>query len=367
MSWVPPRDAGSAQVRSYIVLALRGNEPYWTFGDLSTATTLTLNYLSDRVTYRFEVAAENASDLIGPYSSASPPVTPSPMVEVMSSLTLHTAPDLSASLCTVRLRVSSDQCFDLQQNSFVEAESGGNGTSPITAPPFWIQNIVVIEKIAQGRWVAQPEAFVLLGSHPELPVSCSGFPSTPGVCKRAAKLVELKQNSFPTTVVVRSVVSRDTIRFYDSLLGSSPFFTWSEPSNGSGTSRTSSPTTMIGGSPVPTCAFSGNGCPVSYRFEPFDVVWDPANALYQGAPEAVLVGWDEGDPTASFLAGTSGSLGSHLRLSDGRFVTQTVCTLPSSKAETGETGDSLQWALSPGGVARFSYMAGSVTEGVAFL
>ena len=225
---------------NYAVLALRGNKRYWTFGDLSTATTLTLNYMNDGVTYRFEVAAENSSNLIGPYSSASSPVTPSPIVEVTNSLSLETAPSVSGSLCAIRIQIPSDECFDLQQNFFVANGPAEKGSSPITAPPFkvppfWLQNIVVIFRSAQGQWLAQPQAFVLLGSSPQQPIACSGFPSTPGVCKKATRSVELKDSSFPATIVVKSVVSRNVSGFNDSLLGSSPFFTWSEPSRGSGT------------------------------------------------------------------------------------------------------------------------------------
>ncbi len=372
VNWVAPSATGNGRVTNYVVLALRGNKRYWTFGDLSTATTLTLNYMNDGVTYRFEVAAENSSNLIGPYSSASSPVTPSPIVEVTNSLSLETAPSVSGSLCAIRIQIPSDECFDLQQNFFVANGPAEKGSSPITAPPFkvppfWLQNIVVIFRSAQGQWLAQPQAFVLLGSSPQQPIACSGFPSTPGVCKKATRSVELKDSSFPATIVVKSVVSRNRVRFYDSLLGSSPFFTWSEPSRGSGTTSTLPPTTIIGSSHVPVCAFSPNGCPVAYSFAPFNIVSNPNSVLYQGAPEAVLVGWDEGDPTAGFLAGTRGSIGSELRLSNGVVATHTVCALPSSKAETAEKGKSLQWTVSPGGVAHFSYMSDSMTEGVAFL
>jgi hypothetical protein len=367
VSWVAPRDTGNAPIANYTVRAIH-DEERWTFDDSSPATTLTLNYLDDGLAYRFEVAAENSSRLTGPNSSASPPVTPSPIVEVENSLTLETAPNLSPVLCSllININISSNECFGFQQDFFVEAEAWGSTDSPTAAPPFrvppfWMQNMVVIEESATGDWWAQPEAMVLpvsAGAAPQASVACSGFPDTPGVCGRSARSVNLMSNPFPTTIVVRSVVSKNTVRFYDSLLGPSPFFTWTEPG---GRPAAHSVTT------TPPCALNGNQCPPVYPFNPFNVVWNPTTPLYQGAPEGVLVGWEEGEPTATFLAGTGGSLGSALRLSNGRFATNTVCPISSSQTETEETGNSLQWTVSPGGATRFSYLAGSTSEGVAFL
>jgi hypothetical protein len=181
--------------------------------------------------------------------------------------------------------------------------------------------------------------------------------------------------TFPTTIVVKSVVSKNTVRFYDSLLGSTPFFTWSEtPPRSVKTPTVTFPTTKTGKPRYPKCILSGNGCPGAknlaspnvYPFNPFNVVWNPNIALYPGAPEAVLTG-EAGGTTATFFPGTQGSMGSELRLANGKSATNTVCALLSDEAFTAETGASLQWTVSPSGIAQFAYVAGASTEGVSFL
>jgi len=181
--------------------------------------------------------------------------------------------------------------------------------------------------------------------------------------------------TFPTTIVVKSVVSKNTVRFYDSLLGSSPFFTWTEtPPPRPVKTPTVTTTTKLGKPHYPKCILSPNGCPWekkfpfldTYPFNPFNVVWNPYIALYYGAPEAVLTG-EAGSTTATFSPGTQGSMRSELRLANGKWATQTVCVATPGTAWTAETGISLQWTVSPGGIAQFAYVAGASSEGVSFL
>ena len=218
-------------------------------------------------------------------------------------------------------------------------------------PLFWMQNIVVIEQTGSGQWIVKPEAYVLAFSsnNPpnnsrviacsmtfslQPPIGCSYDPNT-------AAYVSLGENAFPSTIVVKSVVGDDTVRFYNSLLGSSPFFTWAEPQNPS----------------IP-------GAPVS--FEPFNVIYNPTSTLSIFAPQAVLVSeWSTG---IRFPFGTVGSLGSELRLSNKHEVrARAVCPVSPTDNSTAETSQSLQWTVSPRGEAHFTYMADSIDEGVTFL
>jgi hypothetical protein len=166
------------------------------------------------------------------------------------------------------------------------------------------------------------------------------------------------------------VVSTDRVRFYDSLLGSSPFFTWTmTPPPPPPKTPTVTATTKLGKPNIPKCALSPNGCPWEHNFYPFkrfDVVWNPDDPLFFAAPETVLVG--EGGGTAvTFFSGTQGTMGSELGLLNGKSATQTICALVPGIAWTAETGNSLQWSVSTNGVAQFAYEAGALTEGVSFL
>ncbi len=379
MSWIAPKTTGSAPLKSYIVWVLRNNAEGH-FSVPSSTTHTTVNYLDDNATYRFRVAARNSSNLIGPDSLPSRPVTPSPISQVTNTLTWESAPEVSGSVCTLALMGASG-CFSLQQNFFVVQSTPTEDRSLFqTGPslgvlaPFWVQNMVMFEKNAVGRWVAHPRVAVLRGLgvlKPGATWLCAGSTGYAG-CQGPVGSVVL---TFPTTITLRSVVSTDKIRFYDSLLGPSPFFTWTErpPPRPSKTPKVTT-TTKLGKPHYPKCILSGNGCPGAnklgppnfYPFKRFNIVWNPDDSLYFAAPEAVLVG-EGGGTAATFFTGTQGSMGSELRLSNGTSATQTVCALSPDSAWTAETGNSLQWSVSSRGIARFEYQAGALTEGVSFL
>ena len=82
----------------------------------------------------------------------------------------------------------------------------------------------MFEKNDVGQWIAHPRAAVLPGSglKPGEGYLCAGLTGYPG-CQGP---VGSRVLTFPITITVRSVVSTDRVRFYDSLLGSSPFFIW---------------------------------------------------------------------------------------------------------------------------------------------
>jgi hypothetical protein len=355
VSWVAPRNTGRAPLSSYIVEVLPKAKESWSFSVQPARTRVTVNYLEDDVSYSFEVAAKNSSGRYGPFSSPSRPTTPSPMVEVLNTLTLDSAPSVSspASMARCNLTLSSVDCFDVQQNFWV-ANEPVRGTlrsqSLSNYPLFWMQNIVVIEQTGSGQWIAKPEAYVFaFGSNsppynPQL-IACSMIFDPIGCSYNPTRAyVNLARKGFPSTIVVKSVVVDDTVRFYNSLLGSSPFFTWTEPQNPSMT-----------------------GAP--YSFEPFNVIYNPTSTLNIFAPQVVLVG-EGGTQTlgTQFLSGTVGTLGSELRLWNKHVVrAQAVCPISPTDSSTAETGQSLQWTVSPRGEAHFTYMADSIDEGVAFL
>jgi len=233
--------------------------------------------------------------------------------------------------------------------------------------------MVIFEKNDLGQWVAHPRVAVLPGSgwKPGDNYLCAGLTGYAG-CQGPVGSVVL---TFPTTITVRSVVSTDKIRFYNSLLGSSPFFTWTlTPPPRSVNTPTVTTTTKIGQPHhpkpnYPKCALSPNGCPWErnfYPFKRFNVVLNPDDSLSAAAPETVLVG-EGGGTAATFFSGTQGSMGSELDLSNGKSATHTVCALSPDIAWTAETGNSLHWSVSTRGVAQFEYQAGAVTEGVSFL
>ena len=103
VSWVAPRNTGRAPLSSYVVEVLPKSKRSWLFSVPPTTTRVTVNYLKDDVLYSFKVAAKNSSGRIGPFSSPSRPTTPSPMVQVLSTLTLDSAPIASPADCTLTL------------------------------------------------------------------------------------------------------------------------------------------------------------------------------------------------------------------------------------------------------------------------
>ena len=173
-----------------------------------TSTTATVNNLYDDVPLTFRVAATNSAGLTGLRSAASATVDPSPTVRATNTLTLSSAP--STSQCK-GLQIQADECFSFQQNSFVAPENA----APTAQPIIWIQNVLIFWR-SGGQWQGETNVNIW-----NLKTRTYQGPPT----------ISLGPLSYPESITLTTVVSQDTVAFYNSRVGSTPFYTYVEPSS----------------------------------------------------------------------------------------------------------------------------------------
>jgi hypothetical protein len=131
-----------------------------------------------------------------------------------------------------------------------------------------------------------------------------------------------------TATLTTKVISTKAIAFTDSVVGTSPFYTWPNTS--------------------------------AYTFSTVAVGVSPATD-----PQAVLVG--PGNSTGvTFLAGSAGTVSSSATLQAGTTAPGTVCPVSGTNLWTKETSTGLAWTVT-GSKATFGTGAGTPAEGVVFM